>query len=146
MKTRTRILPALRILATVAAAMSLAYATWTIPTVRAAIPSFHTPSGNIGCEAYNGYLRCDIGQKDWHSPRRPASCPLAYGDSFTMSARRRPIWTCHGDTALHLGGPLRYGSTWRHGPFTCTSRITGLTCTNRRGHGFFLSRQSYRIF
>ncbi|HZS94681.1 MAG TPA: DUF6636 domain-containing protein [Chloroflexota bacterium] len=146
MKTKDSIMPALRTLAAITAALSLAFATNQALPARAASPSFRTPSGNIGCEAFNGYLRCDIGQKDWRSPRRPASCPLAYGDSFTMTAKRRPIWTCHGDTALHLGGALRYGHTWRRGPFTCTSRITGLTCTNQRGHGFFLSRQSYRIF
>jgi hypothetical protein len=112
----------------------------------ATLPSFHTPSLNIGCNAYNGYLRCDIGQKSWRGPSRPASCPLAYGDSFTMSGTGRPAWTCHGDTALRLGPVLPYGATWHSGPFTCTSRVNGLTCTNRRGHGFFLSRQSYRIF
>ena len=112
----------------------------------AALPSFHTPSGNIGCIKFGGQLRCDIGQKSWHGPAQHASCPLAYGDSFTLRATGRPIWTCHGDTALHLGRALPYGTTWRSGPFTCISRITGLSCANRQGHGFFLSRQYYRTF
>jgi hypothetical protein len=108
--------------------------------------SFHTPSGNIGCYADGGYLRCDIGQKSWQGPPRPASCMGAYGDSFIMTATGRPRWGCHGDTALRSGHALRYGATWRSGAFTCTSRLNGLTCTNRAGHGFFLSRQSYRTF
>jgi hypothetical protein len=112
----------------------------------ASAPSFHTPSGNIGCIAFSGHLRCDIGQKDWRSPVRPAGCPLAFGDSFTLSKRGWPIWTCHGDTVLHQGRSLAYGKTWRSGPFTCRSRVTGLSCSNRTGHGFFLSRQTYRIF
>jgi hypothetical protein len=70
----------------------------------------------------------------------------AYGDSFIMTATGRPRWGCHGDTALRSGHALRYGATWRSGAFTCTSRLNGLTCTNRAGHGFFLSRQSYRTF
>jgi hypothetical protein len=112
----------------------------------AQLASFHTPSGNIGCVAYSGFLRCDIGQFSWPRPARPKSCPLAYGDSFTMRGHGRPLWTCHGDTALHQGHALAYGRTWRHGAFTCVSRITGLTCSNRSHHGFFLSRQSYRTF
>ncbi len=112
----------------------------------ATLPAFQTPSANIGCYAYGGYLRCDIGQKSWRGPSRPASCPVGFGDSFTMSGTGRPAWTCHGDTALRAGPVLPYGATWRSGPFTCTSRINGLTCTNRRGHGFFLSRQYYRTF
>jgi hypothetical protein len=112
----------------------------------AALPSFHTPSGNIGCIAFSGNLRCDIAQKSWHGPAPSKSCPLVRGDSFTMGASSRPVWTCHGDTVLHQGRALAYGKTWRSGPFTCKSRINGLTCTNRKGHGFFLSRQSYRRF
>jgi hypothetical protein len=111
-----------------------------------AVPSFHTPSGNIGCSAFSGYLRCDIAVKSWHGPARPPTCPLVYGDSFTLNRTGRPIWTCHGDTVLRSGRVLAYGATWRAGPFACTSRSTGLTCTNRRGHGFFLSRGSYRTF
>ena len=48
-------------------------------------------------------------------------------------------------------GPVRYvtlayGRTWHSGAYTCRSRVTGLTCTNRAGHGLFLSRLSYRVF
>ena len=41
---------------------------------------------------------------------------------------------------------LPYGKTWRHGSFTCDSRLTGVTCTNTHGHGLFLSRQSLRAW
>lgn len=116
------------------------------PVQSASFRSFHTPSGNIGCYADGGYLRCDIAQKTWRGPPKPRSCPLAYGDSLTMQGTGRPVWTCHGDTALGSGRALPYGATWRAGPFTCTSRFNGLTCRNRAGHGFFLSRQSYRTF
>jgi hypothetical protein len=111
--------------------------------------SFNTPSGNIGCIAFGHNLRCDIAQKDWAAPRAQRPCHLVRGDSLEMTGTGRPIWTCHGDTALAPRGSRRalaYGSRWHWGPFTCASRVTGLTCTNRRGHGFFLSRQSYRVF
>jgi hypothetical protein len=112
----------------------------------AALPSFHTPSGNIGCIVFSGHLRCDIAQKSWKGPGQSASCRLDRGDSFTMNATGRPLWTCHGDTVLHLGRSLGYGATWHSGAFTCASASAGLTCTNRRGHGFFLSRETYRTF
>ena len=41
---------------------------------------------------------------------------------------------------------LAYGHTWHSHGFTCTSRVTGLTCTNGHGHGLFLSRESYRVW
>jgi hypothetical protein len=111
--------------------------------------SFNTPSGNIGCIAFGKYLRCDIARKDWNAPRAQHPCRLVRGDSLTMRGTGRPLWTCHGDTALAPRGSRRalaYGTRWHRGPFTCTSRIIGLTCTNRQEHGFFLSRQSYRVF
>lgn len=108
--------------------------------------AFQTPSKNIGCVGGSRGLRCDIGQKDWPGPARPASCHLGYGDSLSMSGTGRPQWTCHGDTVRNEGRILHYGTTSQFGPFTCTSRINGLTCTNRNRHGFFLSRQSYRLF
>jgi hypothetical protein len=40
---------------------------------------------------------------------------------------------------------LRFGQTWRHGPFTCVSRVTGMTCTNGKKHGVFISLLRYRL-
>ncbi|MDX6504869.1 MAG: hypothetical protein QOE29_1994, partial [Gaiellaceae bacterium] len=48
---------------------------------------------------------------------------------------QRPVYTT-----------LPYGKTSRHGPFTCVSRFTGVTCTSDRGHGLFISRQSWRAW
>ena len=42
--------------------------------------------------------------------------------------------------------PLPYGRSWHSGSFTCTSRVAGVTCRSRAGHGFFVSRQNYRLF
>ena len=41
---------------------------------------------------------------------------------------------------------LRYGRSWRRGPLSCVSRVSGLTCRNESGHGFVLSRESQRVF
>ena len=39
---------------------------------------------------------------------------------------------------------LGYGKTWSGGGIRCTSAETGLTCRNKSGHGFFLSREHWR--
>jgi hypothetical protein len=110
---------------------------------------FKTPSGNIGCIYSSGpdYLRCDIRSGLVPKPPHPQDCGEAYGDSVSMNRTSRPHLVCHGDTALDpKARALAYGTSIHVGPFTCRSRTSGLTCSNAAGHGFFLSRQSYRLF
>lgn len=41
---------------------------------------------------------------------------------------------------------IPYGTTWRRDTFACTSKKTGLRCTNGSKHGWFLSREtSYKF-
>jgi hypothetical protein len=115
----------------------------------ASVVFFQTPSHNIGC-AYSSSpstLRCDIRSGLRPRPPRPGNCDVDWGDSYGLGATGRATITCHGDTAIDARSRvIRYGSTWRRGPFTCRSRATGLRCRNRSGHGFFMSRQhSYRF-
>ena len=43
--------------------------------------------------------------------------------------------------------PIRaYGTTWTFRSITCRIRQAGVTCTNAKGHGFFLSRGRQRLF
>ena len=47
----------------------------------------------------------------------------------------------------NLAPVLRFGQKKRLGGFVCKSRASGLTCTNRRGHGWRLGRYvGYRLF
>lgn len=126
------------------------------------IPGIRSPSGNISClyvprsgalglaellcnirrSSYGARLqRLCVGGKagvDWHgfelSPTKKATVVCSGGVLYDPS-RQKPTYTT-----------LPYGHTWRHGPFTCVSRITGLTCRNPARHGLFLSRASYRLF
>jgi len=110
---------------------------------------FRTPSGNIGC----GYsdeprpsLRCDILQSA-DMPRKPRSCDLDYGYAYAMHRRGKALTLCAGDTVVNQNAPvLDYGKTKRIGGFRCRSKTTGLRCTNKSDHGFFLSRADIRKF
>jgi hypothetical protein len=117
----------------------------------AAFVQFRTPSGNIGCAFSStparGSLRCDILSGVKPRPPKPRSCQLDWGFGYSLGPTGRARVVCAGDTAVDRGSKaLRYGRTWSRGGFTCTSRVAGLRCTNRSGHGFFLSRlRSYRF-
>jgi hypothetical protein len=43
-------------------------------------------------------------------------------------------------------GVLAYGAQWTRDGLTCKSERAGVTCTNRKGHGFRLSRARQELF
>ena len=112
--------------------------------------TFETPSHNIRCGgSRNGHkfsIRCDISQHDWSAPGPDPCTQGDYGSAFGMNGRRGHAgFICVSDM---VGGRqvLHYGNTWHMGPMTCRSKSVGLTCWNGRGHGWFLSRESYNLF
>lgn len=121
---------------------------------KAVVLEFRTPTGNIGCVFSAGLagdltptIRCDIRSRLVPQPTPPKSCPLDYGDSIQITRRGRAILVCHGDTAIDPHARvLAYGHTFRRDGVGCVSRAIGITCSNTQGHGFFMSRQSWRIF
>ena len=123
-------------------------------TKKAVVVEFRTPSGNIGCVFSSGLdgaeapsVRCDVRSRLRPEPKRPSSCPLDYGDSVQIGRSGHATLVCHGDTAIDPHARvLAYGHQFRRSGITCVSRSVGLTCTNERGHGYFLSRQSWRLF
>lgn len=130
-----------------------AASTTAAPTTAAAqvktvtLARFQTPTGNIACDATDG-IRCDIQERSWTPPPKPATCELDWGSGFAILPDGTPTGVCAGDTVLDRSLPrLGYGEASRVGPITCTSRIDGLTCTHdRTRRGFFLSKDSYRLF
>jgi hypothetical protein len=125
------------------------------PAAASSTSFFQTPSKNIGCiyvspvgATDKPYLRCDIGGGLHPLPPRPRNCDLDWGYGYAISgASGRARSLCAGDTAHDPRAPiLGYGRTWRKGPFRCLSRTTGLRCTARGGHGFFLSREHSYTF
>jgi hypothetical protein len=126
------------------------------------IPGIRSPSRNIRClflpparGASGANLHCTIGRANYAAAlqHRCSSGPAGLDwHGFELPATRKGAVTCSGGILDDPGTQrptyktLPYGKTWRHGPFTCASRLAGVTCTNTRGHGLFLSRQSWRVF
>ena len=108
-----------------------------------------TPSHNIGClyQSSPAALRCDIRSGLKPPPSKPKGCTVDWTGGYQVGPTGRAHKVCAGDTVLSASARIiRYGTTWRGGPFTCKSRTSGLRCKNRSGHGFLLSRQhSYRF-
>lgn len=130
-----------------AAVVALLLAVIAAPSAGAAsIQTFRTPSGHIGCAYDTTMLRCDVDDVA-HKPARPKACELDYGSAFGLTPKGRARRLCVGDTAMDPDAKvLAYGKTKHYGPFTCTSRTTGLRCTTAAGHGFALSRATQRLF
>jgi uncharacterized protein DUF6636 len=98
---------------------------------------FRTPSKKIACRVYDPAnqgpeIRCDL---------------FFLNDRAVRMTRRGKARLIHvTDTVGDPKAPvLAYGRTRRIGPFTCTSRTTGLSCHNRAGHGFTVSREHQSV-
>ena len=113
---------------------------------------FATPTRNIGCIIDDGnqlppLARCDIHDHTWSPPPRPTSCHLDWAGGTVVGATGRGDFTCASDAAFVSSPVLAYGRGYREGRFTCISRSDGVTCTNdRTKHGFFISRETIRVF
>jgi hypothetical protein len=113
------------------------------------ITPFTSPSGKIGCQIDPAMVRCDITERTWSAPPRPADCPsvTGYGQGLTLQAGGRARFVCAGDTAMTQGNPLAYGDWITAGVLRCDSAESGITCRDvGTGHGFTVARQSYNLF
>jgi len=119
--------------------------------------SFKTPSGHIVCgygagsSAGDTSIGCGIESGLRPMPRNTCHDLDYSGKRMSLhSTGTAVVDLCAGDPGPFLlvdkAPVLGYGSSWRGRGVTCTSRRTGLTCRNRSGHGFFMSRvRSYRF-
>ena len=122
---------------------------------------FKTPSGNIVCAFLTGgnvqpSVGCRIksGLRSPPTSRRP-ECSPAWGISLKATGRAQTDRSvCPGEDEGDAGvlayesmaRVVGYGTTRSSGGIRCTSQSTGLTCRNKSGHGFFLSRENWRAF
>lgn len=124
----------------------------TATTAYADSANFKSPSGNIFC-GYFDYdgppeVRCDIRNFTPTIGKRPADCELDWDDAFAVNANSRSgEAVCHGDTVMSPDARvLAYGKSFTAGGISCLSDTHGITCTNGKGHGFFMSKAKQRIF
>jgi surface antigen len=119
------------------------------------LPGFRSPSGNIRCFVANK-LYCSIARSDY-AGRLQARCmgPDGAGvdwHGFTLGPSAKGKVYCTSNPPYDTGKQrpsyqlLPYGKTFRRGTFTCSSRVTGITCRNHNGHGLSISRQSWRAW
>lgn len=150
MHRRLALLPALCLLALCAA---------TAAGAATQLPGIRSPTGNLKCLLLPGHARellCTIDHADYAALLQ-ARCMAPNGagvdwHGFTLSPTGKGVVNCSGgiqyipSTQHPSYVTLSYGRTRRVGSFTCASRRTGLTCRNSRGHGLFLSRESWRAW
>jgi len=133
-----------------AAVAALGAVTGTAQALASSSPFFESPSRNIGCVILDGTARCDILTRSWKPPARPSKCPhiVDFGQGLMVSVTGPARFVCAGDTSMDPQAPiLGYGHTLSRGGLSCSSATTGMTCrSTRTGHGFFISRQGYRLF
>jgi uncharacterized protein DUF6636 len=107
---------------------------------------FTTPSRNIGCIGDKTRLRCDLVRTSVKPPPKPLTCEFDWGNAFQLLPRFAAHRMCVSDSAMGARRVLGYGKSLRIGPFLCTSRRSGLTCSSRTRHGFFLSRDRIKLY
>ena len=110
--------------------------------------SFTSPTGNIACSMGGANAVCEIREHTFDSPPTPSDCELDFGTMVAVEGRQPARFLCHGDTGFGAtDSVLAYGDSLTNGMATCTSRESGMTCTSADGgHGFELSRGSYRLY
>jgi len=122
------------------------------------LPALRTPSGNISCFVTPGppaTLRCSLKQADYAHFMQTVRCGPPIGldwAGFSLYPHRKGQVTCSGgilydpSTQKPRYVTVPYGHTWHAGPFDCHSQVDGLNCSSHTGHGFFISRQTWRTW
>jgi hypothetical protein len=123
------------------------------PASAATLPGFRSPSGNVSC-LFNpapAAMLCKLTHADYARPLQ-ARCNGLDWRGFLLPAAHKGAVNCSGGilynpTTQHPATiTLAYGKTWRQEMFSCTSQVTGVTCSSRLGHGIFISRQTWRTW
>jgi hypothetical protein len=118
---------------------------------------FRGHGGHVVCGVFSGsgepsLLECGTAGELDPTPPRPSahSCGgLDFaGNRIRLAATGGAFGLCSGDVGvlanIDSAPRLGYGTSKHVGPFTCTSTVAWLTCTNRSGRGFALSQSRWR--
>lgn len=108
---------------------------------------FVTPSGNITCEMSTTGTRCDVDQRAWQVPARPAVCSGRWATGTVVAAGKGELSCVDGPFDGPGPAVLGYGESIELAGVVCASRETGVRCENRATlHGFSISRTAYELF
>ena len=125
-------------LALAAVAIAAAIVVPPLSAAKAPYPGFHTPKRAVFCR-YATFK--PLGLTCW----RPRD-----GYTVAMHVTGRPIvgYEYSNRHAYEDAAPtLRYGKTWgSYRVIGCKSAVAGLTCKNRRGHGWTIGKVSAKVF
>jgi hypothetical protein len=111
------------------------------------LSGFVSPTGNVSCMIDAGWARCDIIDRDWAPPARPADCEFDYGQGISLARGEQAHFVCAGDTAFGADEVLPYGDSITAGVLWCESAEAGITCRDTQtSHGFSISQQAYQLF
>ena len=113
--------------------------------------AFKTPDGNIICTLVGGTVngatlgaaRCGIRKANWSQPK---ACPAGWDFVFlttTLGVKGSPSCV---DNTIAPKAVLAIGKKTSLASITCSSATKGVTCIKANGHGFFISRASYKLF
>lgn len=134
------------------------FAPASVAAASSVLPGFRSPSGNIKCLYIpngGGFISCTIAQANYAKQlTRYCAQPKIGVDwaGFVLGRKGTGKIECSGGTLYEPRKQhpryitLAYGKTWKRSGFTCTSRVNGVTCTNRAGHGLFVAREAWRSF
>jgi hypothetical protein len=111
------------------------------------LTGFVSPTGNVSCMIDALRARCDIIDRDWSPPARPADCEFDYGQGISLAPGEQAQFVCAGDTAFGADEVLPYGESITAGVLQCESAESGITCRDiRSSHGFSISGQAHQLF
>jgi hypothetical protein len=111
------------------------------------LTGFVSPTGNVSCMIDADWARCDIIDRDWSPPPRPADCEFDYGQGISVAPGEPAQFVCAGDTAFGPDEVLLYGQSITAGVLRCESAKSGITCRDvQTGRGFSISLAAYRLF
>jgi hypothetical protein len=108
---------------------------------------FRSPSGNIACRMDTDEVRCDVTDRAWTVPARPADCAGTWATGAVVRGSDEGALSCVGESVPPGAAVLGYGEAVRLGSTVCVSRPSGVRCENGATlHGFAVSRTSFDLF
>lgn len=108
---------------------------------------FQANAGNIGCAISKSGARCDIRNRKWDPPPKPASCPVDWGFGLRVDNKGKGNYVCAGDSVLGLGPKKGDDKVIRRGYIRCRVNGSSVRCVSLRSqHGFSISKNRARRF